>query len=160
MLKLIGGVVASLALGTLLVSANAGDDEEKVPLDKLPAKGTAAVKARFPGAELVSAEKESEHGTTIYEVAIKLKGDTIEVSALQDGTIVEIEKVIMAKDLPKGVSDAIAAKFAGAKIKKAEEITTINWEVLLTVGDKSLEVKFDGSGKVVEEEKKSGADKD
>ncbi len=160
MLKRIGGVVASLALVTLFVFAYAGDDEEKIPLDKLPAKVTAAVKAKFPGAQLVSAEKENEKGTTIYEVAIKLKGDTIEVSALQDGTIVEIEKVINAKDLPKGVSDAIAAKYAGAKIKKAEEITTIKWEVLLTVGDKTVEVKFDGSGKVVEEEKKSGKGKD
>jgi acyl CoA:acetate/3-ketoacid CoA transferase alpha subunit len=159
MLKLTGGLVACLAAGTLLSFAIARAQEEKVALDKLPAKVTAAVKAKLPGAELVSAEKEDENGTTIYEVAIKLKGDTIEVSALEDGTIIEVEKLITEKGLPKGVSDAIAAKYAGAKVKKAEEISIITWEVLLSVGDKMVEVKFDGSGKVVEEEqKKPGED--
>lgn len=159
-MKLIGGIAVSLAIGTLIAFANVRDDEEKVPLDKLPAKVSSAVKAKFPGAELVSAEKEAEDGTTIYEVAIKVKSGTIEVSVLDDGTIVEIETAITEKDLPKGVRGALAAKYAGAKIKMAEEITKINWELLLTVGDETVEVKFDGSGKVVEEEKKSGEDKD
>jgi uncharacterized membrane protein YkoI len=160
MLKFISGAFVAITVGAVLVLAKVQDDEEKVPLEKLPAKVTAAVKAAFPGAELVSAEKETEDGTTIYEVAIKDKGTAIEVSLLTEGTIIEIEKLLQEKDLPKAVNATIAAKYAGAKVKKAEEITKVNWEVLLEMGGKTVEVKLDGSGKVVEEETKSGEDKD
>src|SRR5205085_11412445 len=44
------------------------DEEEKVPLDKLPKAVTEAVKKKFPRAELVSAEKEKQDGKTVYEV--------------------------------------------------------------------------------------------
>src|SRR5262245_42809231 len=160
MLRFISGAVLAITVGAVLVLPKVQDSEEKVPLDKLPATVIAAVKAAFPSAELVSAEKETEDGNTIYEVAIKDKGTTIEVSLLTEGTIIGIEKLLKEKDLPKAVNATIAAKYAGAKIKKAEEITTINWEVLLEMGDKTVEVKLHGSGKVVEEEKSSGEDQD
>src|SRR5207248_1448342 len=80
MRRLIGwsGTVAVVGLLVLAVAAW-GDDEkkadqkkggekkaapaaEKIPLDKVPPKIMNAVKARFPGAELTSVEKETEDG--------------------------------------------------------------------------------------------------
>lgn len=107
------GLIVVLALA---VPAVVGD-EEKVPLDKLPQKIVDAVKAKFPDAKLVSAEKEKENNEIVYEVAIKNKDQKIEVTLKEDGTIIEIEKQIDAKDLPKVVSDALESKYPKATYK-------------------------------------------
>jgi hypothetical protein len=158
----------TLVIGTLsfalvavlgLTAAWADDDkEEKVPLDKLPKAVTDAVKAKFDGAELVSASKEKDNGKEVYEVAIKHKGSNIDVSLTPEGKIVSIEKEIAAKDLPKAVSEALDAKYPKATIKKLEEVTEndkIVYEALLvTAEQKTVEAVFDPSGKLVKEEKK------
>lgn len=159
--RMLSAGVATLALVVSGVLA----DEEKVPLDKLPKEVTEAVKKKFPKAELVSAEKEKEDGKTVYEVNIKNEGQTIEVTLTPEGKIVSIEKEITAKDLPKVVADALEAKYPKASIKKAEEIIKedklISYEMLIVTADKKkLEVKFDPTGKFLEEEKKSDSDKD
>jgi hypothetical protein len=155
---------ALLVAATLVCWGNfARADEDDVPLDKLPAKVTAAVKAKFPKAELVAAQKEVEDGKTLYEVGIKNEGQKIEVTALEDGTIVEVEKEITFKDLPKAVSDVMDTKYPKAEIKKVEEITEgtkVAYELLFVTADKKkLEIKFDKDGKVLESEDKSD-DKD
>ena len=159
-MRRLSGLVALVIM--VLVAAPLRADEESVPLDKLPAKVSAAVKAKFPKAELKSAQKELEDGKTLFEVAIKNEGHNVEITVKDDGTIVEIEKEITAKDLPKAVSDALDAKYPKADIKKVEEITvgtTINYELLFVAADKKrLEVKFDKDGKVVEVEEKGDKD--
>jgi hypothetical protein len=152
-----GGLVLLALVG--LTTARADDaKEEKVPLDKLPKAVVEAVKAKFEGAELVSAEKEKEDGKDVFEVAIKHKGHNIEVTLTPEGKIVSIEKEIDAKDLPKEVREALDAKYPKAEIKKAEEETKDNkvtYEVLIVTADKKkLEVVFDPKGKLLEEEKK------
>ncbi len=140
------------------------DEEEKVPLDKLPKTVTEAVKKRFPDATLVSAEKETENNKTVYEVAIKNKEQKIEVTATEDGTIIEIEKEIDAKDLPKAVSETLEKKYPKATYKTVEEIVKVKdgkdapayYGVLLVTADKKkLEVSISAEGKVMEEEDKS-----
>ena len=152
------GVVLVFALGLTLQA-----DEEKVPLDKLPKAVLDTVKAKFADAELVSASKEKEGDEVHYEVAIKVKGQNIEVTCKTDGTLVSIEKEIALKDLPKEVAEALEAKYPKATHSKFEEITKgdkITYEVLLTTADKKkLEVVFDPKGKVIEEEKKDKEDK-
>ena len=64
--------VAVVAVATLGVALRA--DEEKVAIDKLPKAVVDAIKARFAGAELKAAEKETEGGKTVYDVEIKYKG--------------------------------------------------------------------------------------
>jgi uncharacterized membrane protein YkoI len=153
---------ASLAL---VVAGLARADEEKVELAKLPKAVTDAVKAKFPDAKLVSAEKEKEDGKTVYEVAIKNKEQNIEVTLTPDGKIVSIEKEIAAKDLPKAVAEALEKKYPKATIKKVEEIIKddklVKYEALIVTADKKkLEVCFDPSGKFLEEEKKDKEDGD
>jgi uncharacterized membrane protein YkoI len=134
------------------------EGEEKIPLDKLPKVVLDAVKAKFPGAELQSAAKEDEDGTLVYEVVLKHKGDTIEVILSMEGKITAIEKVIAAKDLPAAVSKALTDKYPKATIKKTEELIKDDkksYEVLIETADKkTIEVVFDPSGKVLEEEAK------
>lgn len=134
-------------------------DEEKIALDKLPKAVLDAVKDKYPDAELVGAEKESEDGKTVYEVKIKNKGQKLEVTFKPDGTLTTVEKEIEVKALPKEVTDALDAKYPKATLEKAEEVTEgdkVTYEVQLTTADKkSLEVELDPKGKVLEVEDKS-----
>lgn len=145
-----------------LAGALARDEEEKIALDKVPKAVLKVVKAKFKDAELVSAEKETKDKKVVYEISLKLKGKTVEVSATPDGKIISIEKTIAAKDLPKAVTETLESKYPKATIKVAEEIMEgekLSYEVLLVTADKkTLEVVFDPKGKVVQEEKKDKED--
>ena len=163
MLAMTGRWVAGLAVAVLAATCVRAD-EENVPLDKLPKAVVEAVKKMFPDAQLVSASTEDENGKKVFEVAIKNKGQTIEVTLTPEGKLVSVEKEITVKDLPRPVTTSLDAKYAKAVIKKVEEITKdgkLTYEVLLVTADKKmLEVVFDPQGKVVQEEVKGKKDKD
>jgi len=157
--SILGCLIVVLS-GTIVLRA----DEEKVPLDKLPKVVVDAVKKRFPEAELVSAEKETEAGKTVFEVVIKDKGQSIEVTTTPEGVITEIEKKIEAKDLPKTVTGALEGKYPKATYKMIEEVIKVKdgketleyYEVLLvTAENKKLEVSVTSEGKFTKEEDKS-----
>jgi uncharacterized membrane protein YkoI len=159
-------LAASIVLGALSgVLARADDEakEEKVSLDKVPKAALDAVKAKFKDAKLVSAQREKEDDKLVYEINLKHKGQTIEVTVTPEGKIVSIEKTIAAKDLPKAVAETIESKYPKATIKIAEEVTEggkTNYEVLLATADKKMvEVVLDPAGKILKEEKK-GKEKD
>ena len=146
------------AAAALAAARPAAADEEKVPLDKVPRAVLDAVKDKYPDAELVGAERETEKGKTHYEIALKHKGSKLEVILTPEGKVVAVEKTIPAAALPRAVAEALKTKFPGTEIKGAEEITRdgkVTYEVQLKDGDRKREVVFDPSGKVVEEEDKS-----
>ena len=156
--------ITVVAVGLFMCAGAAPGGEEKVPLDKLPQAVVDAVKAKFPKAKLVSAGKEEEDGKTVYEVAIKNEKQSIEVTLTPKGKIIEIEKQIAAKDLPKAVADALEAKYPKATYKMIEEIIKVKddkekleyYEVLLvTAQNKKLEVAVAPDGKITKTEDKS-----
>jgi uncharacterized membrane protein YkoI len=158
------GLLAGVALLALTAACVRADEEEKVPLDKLPRAVVDAVGAKFPKAKLVGAAKEKEDGKTVYEVAIKDGDSNIEVTVTPEGKITTVEKEITLKDLPRAVSDAFEAKYPKAAVKKVEEISKDDkvtaYELLLVTADKKkLEVSFDPKGKLLEEEKKDKEEK-
>ena len=146
-----------------LLSGTTRADEKKLEIKDLPQAVTDAVKAKFPDAELLKASTEKENGKVEYEVDIKHKGQKIDVTLTEDGKITELEKTINVEDLPKVVSDALAQKYPGATRKKAEEIVKVTdgnekleaYELVITSGDKKLEVTFSPEGKFVKEEGKN-----
>jgi len=148
------GALAVFGLAALVVAAWA--DEEKVPLDKVPARVMKAVKDKFPRAEIKQVEKEVEDGKTIYEIGLKDGGQNVDVSLKEDGTIVEIEKEVAPKDLPRTVSEAVKAKYPKGTIKKAEEIIegdVLKYELVIAEGDnKAREVVLDPKGKILKDE--------
>jgi uncharacterized membrane protein YkoI len=159
------GWLAMCVLVIVLASmaARADDDkEEKVPLDKVPKAVLKAVKAKFRGAELISAQTEKEDGKTLYEINLKDKGHTVDVSLTPDGKIVSIEKTIDAKDLPRRVTETINNKYPKADYKRVEEITEggkTSYEVLLVAANKKkIEMVLDRDGKIIKEEAKDKKD--
>ena len=85
------GLAACAALVFWLAGSAAWAKEEEVPLEKLPKAVVDAVKAKFPGARLLEAYKETEDGKTTYEVGLEHKGQEIDVTLTPAGKIVEVE---------------------------------------------------------------------
>jgi hypothetical protein len=159
------GLCAAVVVGLLAAAGVARADEQKVPLDKVPKAVLDAVKAKFPGADLVEAAKETEDGKTVYEVSVKNKGQHIDVTLAPDGTIQLMEKTITANDLPKAVAAALEKKYPKAKYEVVEEVLKVQggrdrleyYEVLLVTAEKKkLEVEVAPDGTIKKEEKKDG----
>jgi hypothetical protein len=152
---ILGACVWAVLAGALIA------DEEKVELDKLPKAVSEAVKKKFPKAKIVSASKEKEDKKTVYEVQIKDGDSKADVTVTPEGEIVTVEKEIALKDLPREVKTALDDKYPKATVKKVEEIHSgkdlkdLAYEVLLVTKEKkTVEVKFDPKGKVLEVEEK------
>ena len=146
-----------LALALVVaVAAPSRGDEQKIPLGDVPKAVLDAVKAKFPAAELKEAAKEVEDGKTTYELSLKDKGTDVDLAVTAEGKILEIERALEPKDLPKKVKDAIEAKYPKATVKKAEVLTetedgeeeTSHEVQIVTAEGKSLEVVVDDEGEV------------
>jgi uncharacterized membrane protein YkoI len=136
--------------------------EEKIPLDKVPDKVMAAIKDRFAGADVTSAEKETEDGQVVYDIELTHKDRKYEMDIKEDGTILEIEKEVAAKDVPDAVKKAVEGKYPKATIKEVMEVnkvkdkteTPVNYEVVIVAEDKKeIELVVSLDGKTVTEEK-------
>jgi hypothetical protein len=162
MSRILGGVGGSAVLGLFLLAtaAQAQDKPEQIKPDKLPPKVMAEVKARFPGAEFTSITKETVEGQVIYDLEMKYKGRKCEMDIREDGTIINIEREIAAKDLPGAVTKALAKKYPKATLKEIMESKVVKgkeellegYEVVLETADKkTLEVTLAPDGKIIEE---------
>lgn len=163
MQKYLPSLAALAGLFVLVAALSVAAGGEKVPLDKVPKAVLEAVRARFPGAELAGAEKEVEGGKTLFEVNLKHKGQAMDVTLTEAGQIVEIEKEIAARDMPKAVAAALEARYPKATYRIVEEIfkvankeeKLVYFEILLVTADKkTLEVQVAPDGKIVNVEDK------
>ncbi len=154
-------MLTSCAVVVLFLGAVSARADEKIPLDKLPALIKEAVQKKFPNAKLVQAEKETEDGKTVYDVAIENREQKLSVSVTPEGKIVSYEKKIEQKDLPKAVTDALAAKYPNATYRVVEEVYKVNgdeekmeyYEIAFTTADKKkMEVLITPEGKITKTE--------
>jgi uncharacterized membrane protein YkoI len=120
-----------------------------------------AVMKRFPGAEITSAERETENGKVVYDIELKHKGRKYEMDIKEDGTIIEIEKEVALKDVPAAVTRAVEAKYPKATIKEVMEVNKVNgtvetpdhYEITIETADKKkMEVIVSLDGKSVKAE--------
>jgi hypothetical protein len=160
--------VAGLVLLAPVAQGDEKDKAQKVPLDKVPAKVMGAVKGRFPGAKLTSVEKETEDGQVVYDIELTHEGRKYEMDIKEDGTIIEVEKEVPAKDVPGAVTRAVQAKYPGSTVEVVMEVNKVkgknetpdHYEVtLVTAAKKKLEVVVSLDGKSVKTEGE-GKDKD
>src|SRR5215467_7070867 len=93
------------------LAANRLEAQEEISADKLPKKVFDAVKARFPGATFVKITKEMENNEVIYDIEMTVGGKKHEMDCKEDGTVVDIQNEIDAKELPAAVTAAIKAKY-------------------------------------------------
>jgi uncharacterized membrane protein YkoI len=159
------GVLGLSALVGLVVLAAVEAAGEKVAEKDIPKKVMDAVKARFPGAKITSAEKEKSGGDVIYDIELTHKGRKYEMDIKEDGTVVEVEKEVLFQELPKRVAKALRAKFPKATIKVIMEVNLVkgkkevpdHYEVTIETADKKTQeviVSLDGKTIKGEEGKK------
>jgi biopolymer transport protein ExbD len=158
--------MAVVTLAAVLGTARA--EESKVALGDVPKAGVDAVKIMFPQGEITGAAKETEDGKTVYEVTLKQKGRTIDVTVGTDGQIQIVEKEISLKELHAAVRQSLEAKYPQASYKIVEQVEAVKdgkltldfFEALIvTAQAQTLEVQIAPDGKIKAEEKKQ-ADKD
>lgn len=88
----------TVILGTLLILVAAslgyagGDEEEAIPLDQVPEVVMKAAAAAVPGIVFKSAEREIEHGVTVYELSGMADGKAYEVEVSEAGKVLEVEE--------------------------------------------------------------------
>ncbi|MFO0802671.1 MAG: PepSY-like domain-containing protein [Gemmataceae bacterium] len=111
-----------MALGSNLLHARA-EDEEKVPLEKLPKAVRQAVEKRFPKVEITGASKEKEGDKLVFEVSLKKNGKNIDVTLTETGVITLIEQELDFADLPEAVAKAFDEKYPKAKYEIVESVT-------------------------------------
>jgi predicted ATP-binding protein involved in virulence len=136
-----------LSFLTFSVSATA----RKLTKKDIPSAVISAFEKSYPNATVKSYSREKRSGKTVYEIE-SMDGQTRrDLIYSTDGTALEIEERISPSDLPDSVKQAIDKEYPKSKIKSAERLTkgtSIEYEVVIKRGKKSLEVVFDESGKV------------
>ena len=144
---------ASLALATVALGA-----DQKLTKQQLPPAVAKAADARLPGAELTSAEKETEDGKVVFDLELKQHDLKYEMDVKEDGTILEIEKQI--KDVPGVVTAAVKTKYPHAELKEVMEVNKVTgtsekptqYEVTIVSAGKEKEVVVALDGSSVKEE--------
>ena len=117
-----------------------------------PEAVTAAALAAHPGAKLTECEREQEHGTTLYEVELRLpSGRTIDCEVSPDGASVLTEEPVAWSDVPPDVAKAFAAAHGTAAPKSVTKQTSsdgrVAYEIEFKENGHKKEVVLDASGK-------------
>ncbi len=155
----------AFALCLLIGAAAVGADEEKVPLDKIPKAVMDALSAKFPKAKIDKCTKAKEGDDVVYDIEFKEGDRKCEADITENGTYINYEKAIEAKDLPKAVQEAIEKQYPKATRKEIMEETEVKgkeeklsaYEVVLETADKKeVEVRVSPEGKILED---TGAEK-
>jgi hypothetical protein len=136
------------------------DDEGKITLDKVPANVKAALKAKYPKAEIVEAEKGDVDGTKVFEFKLKEGARAWEVAFTPDGKFHSSEEAVNEADLPAQVKEAFRKKYGDVKVLEMEKETTgegvkakVVFEIIFEKGKDKIEAQFDPEGKFLAEEK-------
>jgi Putative beta-lactamase-inhibitor-like, PepSY-like len=143
------GLVALTGLSVLAVAARA--QEGKISPEKLPSAVRKAVDKKFPQAKYRGAAREVADGKTTYEVELTVEGRAVDAILSPEGKILEVEKEVAAADLPGPVKKALAAKYPGAKVEKAETLTKgedgpVRYEIVIN----GTEVLLTAKGEIVQ----------
>jgi hypothetical protein len=101
-----------------------------------------------------------EGNDIIYDIEFTQEGRKCEADIRENGTYVNFEKAIEAKDLPKLVRDAIEKRYPRATLKEVMEETEVTgkderlsaYEIILVTADrKEAEVRVSPDGKILED---------
>ena len=157
----VGMAVGVIALGAYCVrAAEEKDEAKKIKESDVPQKVMDAVKARFPNAKIDSVEREKEDGNVIYDIELTQDGRKYETDVKEDGTLLEVEKALDAKDWPANVTQAVMAKYPRTTIKEVMEKSLVKdgketvheYEVVIRYNDsQEKELTVTPEGKITAE---------
>ncbi|MFX3625994.1 MAG: PepSY-like domain-containing protein [bacterium] len=140
-LKIVG-LIMLIAIGLNSVTA-------KINKTEVPQAVLEAFNKKYPKATDVEWEKDDLN----YEVEFELEKVEYEATFSEDGTWLETETEITAKDLPEKVASAFKATYPKVKIKGVEKVETPKisfYEIEYKKGLKKREAFFDKDGNPLE----------
>ena len=152
----IGACLLLLFVGIVPVPAQ----EEAVPLDQIPKKVMDALRSKFPNAKIDKCTKAKDGNDVVYDIEFKQEGRKCEADIKEDGTYINYEKAIEAKDLPKAVRAALEKRYPKSTMKEIMEETEVKgkqeklsaYEVVLTTADsREVEVRLAPDGMILED---------
>src|SRR5262245_17859892 len=152
----LGGIMLFLFIATGAARAQ----EEVVPQDKIPKAVMDSLLAKFPKAKIDKCTRAKEGNDVVYDIEFKQEGRKCEADIKENGTYINYEQAIEAKDLPNVVKDAIEKKYPKATWKDIMEEKEVNgkneklsaYEVVLVTADKKeVEVRVSPDGKILED---------
>ncbi len=135
--------------------------EKKITKKDVPAAVLNAFKQSYPKAKAKGFAKETENGTTYYEVESVEGKTTRDLLYLEDGTVAEIEESVTVKDLPDAVAKAFAKespKKHAVKIEKTTRGDVVTYD--FTMGKGKSELVIDPSGKVLKHSQSTKANEE
>ena len=113
--------------------------ETRVKLAELPPSVLATARERFPGAEMLKAEKENEDGKTVFEITLVFKGQRLEAEFDPSGEYLEMEVSIELSKLPTAVKNALEERYPKATYRHAAMVTNkdgaVSYEVIVQTAD-------------------------
>jgi hypothetical protein len=125
------------------------EDEQEIATDQVPVKAREALMKLAGEAKITKFEREKQHGIDTYEGEWKINGHEHGAVVTADGTLVETEESVDAKDVPEAVRKAAAKAFPGAQKLGYEKHTVIIYEVECEVMGIEREVKISPTGRVI-----------
>jgi len=152
--------LGAVALFVFVATRPVGAQEQAVPVDKIPKAVMNALLAKFPKAKIDKCTKAKEGNDIVYDIEFKQEGRKCDADIKEDGTFINYEKAIEAKDLPKAVREAIEKKYPKATMKEIMQETEVKGKeeklsayevVLVTAEKKELEVRVSPEGKILED---------
>jgi uncharacterized membrane protein YkoI len=155
-------VVAVLTGLVIAGSVGMGQGKETSPAKQvvLPARVLNGLKAKFPSAVIAKQTMEKEDGKEVYDIEFTQARVKHEADLSADGTILNWEKAVPAKELPAAVTRAIGKKYPKAVIREVMAVTEVKggkealegYEVTLRTADKKeQEIMISPDGKILEE---------
>jgi Putative beta-lactamase-inhibitor-like, PepSY-like len=153
-------LLVAFALLVVIGTSKVRAQEEAVPLDKIPKAVMDALLAKFPKAKIDKCTKAKEGGDIVYDIEFKQEGRKCEADIKENGTYINYEVAIEAKDLPKAVKEAIDKRYPKATFKEIMEEKEVMgkneklsaYEVVLETADKKeVEVRVSPDGKILED---------
>jgi protoheme ferro-lyase len=119
---------------------------------EVPQKVSDSFSKKYPDAKSVKWEEESKNE---WEVEFTLNSKKYTADFTDDGKWIETEQRILPNDLPKHIKSVIVTDYNGYKIDHAEIIENIDfkgYEVEIENSSRTINLFFDGTGKLIKKE--------
>lgn len=153
--------VASLchpSLNVAAVRADGDDEEMEIKLADMPAAARAAVTKVTAESSVKKVTKSSDDGMTTYEIDYTDGNVVCAMVVSSAGDVMETERAVAQEKMPAAAMAALVKHYPGAKFSESLLVTTISYEVTVTVNGKSHEVVVNAAGNVADGFEEAGAD--
>ncbi|HEX7652591.1 MAG TPA: PepSY-like domain-containing protein [Verrucomicrobiae bacterium] len=147
--------LTAIVLAASLLASIAGEKEEKITMNKVPAAVQEAVKVYATGDQIKGIEKSDADGTAVIEFDLEKDGQSSEVAFQLDGKLFSTETPVKDADLPAAVKATIAEKSKKGKAGAPEKVVKdgqTTYEVVIEKKGKKTEYTLSPTGKVLDKE--------